>query len=134
MRHLLILSILLLGVSWASAQKQPSQTNPNQTDSQQTAASGADGEATVQGCLSGSDGNYVLTDKNGSTFQLTGDAAKLSEHVGHEVKVSGTSTSASTAPRGEPANSTAPQQTAQTIQVTSVKHVSKTCQSGSTPR
>lgn len=121
MRHLLFLSVLLLGVSWASAQNQPSQTNQNQTDSQQTAASGADSETTVQGCLSGSDGNYVLTDKNGSTFQLTGDAAKLSEHVGHEVKVSGTSTSASTAPRGEPANSTAPQQTAQTIQVTSVK-------------
>lgn len=135
MRHLLFLSVVLLGTSWAAAQNQPGRTSPNQTDSSQTAASSTESETTVQGCLSGSAGNYILTDKNGSTFQLTGDAAKLSEHVGHEVTVSGTSSSASTAPSGGPASSTTQQpSSSQAIQVTSVKHVSKTCQSGSAPR
>jgi hypothetical protein len=135
MRHLLLLSVLLLGVSWATAQNQPHPTSPNQTDSSQTTASGTESETTVQGCLSGSDGNYILTDKNGSTFQLTGDTAKLSEHVGHEVKVSGTSSSASAPPSGGAASGTTQQpSSSQAIQVASVKHVSKTCQSGSTPR
>ena len=59
-----------------------------------------------EGCLSGSDGNYTLTDKNGNSFQLTGDTAKLSEHVGHEVKVTGTASSASTSPSGGTASGT----------------------------
>ena len=29
----------------------------------------------------------MLTDKNGTTYQLSGDTAKLSDHVGHEIKV-----------------------------------------------
>ena len=67
MRHLLLLSVLLLGVSWAAAQNNPSQTTPT----------GAGSETTVQGCLGGSDGNYTLTDKNGTSFQLTGDTASV---------------------------------------------------------
>ena len=57
-----------------------------QTDSSQTAAFSTENETTVQGCRNGSDGNYILTDKNGSTFHLTGDAGKLSEHVGPRGK------------------------------------------------
>ena len=82
---------------------------------------------TVEGCLSGSNGNFTLTDKNGTSYQLTGDTAKLSDHVGHEIKVTGSSGS----PTGAESSTGAASGAAggQTLQVTSVKHVSKTCKS-----
>ena len=85
---------------------------------------------TVEGCLSGSAGNYTLTDKNGTTYQLTGDTAKLSDHVGHEVKVTGMSASGSTGASGSTETSAGGSTGAgsgQALQVTSVKHVSKSC-------
>jgi len=85
---------------------------------------------TVEGCLSGSNGNYTITDKNGTSYQLTGDNAKLSEHVGHEVKVTGTTASAGTGASGSTESSAGG--AGQTLQVSSVKHISKTCKSGGT--
>jgi hypothetical protein len=118
MRHLLLfLSVLLLGMSWAAAQDNASQANS------------AGGETTVQGCLTGASGSFTLTDQNGTIYQLTGDTAKLSEHVGHEVKISGATSSASApASAGAPGNSGG-SNSGQTLQVSSVKHISKTCQS-----
>jgi hypothetical protein len=116
----LLLSILLLGLSWAVAQD---------STSGQTSRTGAGGQMTVEGCLSGSNGNFTLTDKNGMAYQLTGDTAKLTEHVGHEIKVTGTSASAGAGASGstEPSGSAG---AGQALQVTSVKHIAKTCKSG----
>ena len=135
MRHLLLLSVLLLSASWAAAQNYPSQTNPSQTSSSQTAPSTAGVQTTIQGCLSGSKGNYTLTDKKGNTYELAGDASKLEEHVGHEMRVTGTAASA--APSGKAAGSRTEEtsnSSQQAFEVSSVKHVSKTCQSGGTSR
>jgi hypothetical protein len=120
----LLLSILLLGLSWAIAQDSSSPSG-----SGQMSRSSAGSQMTVQGCLSGSSGNYTITDKNGTTYQLTGDTAKLSEHVGHEVKVTGATSSAAPASGGAP-DTSAGAGSQQTLQVTSVKHISKTCQAG----
>lgn len=121
MRHgLLVISVLLLASLWAAAQ-----------NSGQTSEKSAGGQTTVEGCLSGSNGNYMLTDQNGTMYQLTGDSAKLSEHVGHEIKVSGTSSSAENSASGAGTATGASGSAQQTIQVTSVKHISKTCKSGS---
>jgi hypothetical protein len=111
MRKLLLLPALLLVFTWAAAQ----------TESSPEAPAKAGSATTVQGCLSGSDGNYMLIDKNGTSYQLTGDTSKLKEHIGHEMKVTGTSGSG-TASMGGQASAT------QTIQVKSFKHISKTCQ------
>jgi len=111
MRHLLLLSMLLLGFSWAVAQSEPVKTGNN----------GA--QETVKGCLSSSGGTYTLTEKDGKTFQLTGDTAKLSDHVGHEIKVTGTVGPASPASSEGMAKGSA----TKTIDVTSFKHVAKTC-------
>jgi hypothetical protein len=112
MRNLLLLSVLLLGVSWAAAQ----------TSKETGAKSG--GQETVQGCLSNSGGTYTLTAKDGKTFQLTGDTTKLTEHVGHEIKVTGTVGSASESSTGAMGKPGAEK----TIEVSSVKHVSKSCE------
>lgn len=141
MRYLLLLSVLLLGMTWAAAQNYPSQTSPSQTSPSQTTPTGAGAETTVQGCLTGSDGNYMLTDKHGNSCQLTGDTAKLSEHVGHEIKVTGTTSSASASPSGGSESSKEGEAKegeasgpSQQLEVSSVKHISKTCQSSGASR
>jgi hypothetical protein len=114
----LLLSVLLLGLTWAVAQD--TTASPSANSGQMSPTSGG-GQTTVQGCLSGSNGSYTLSDKNGTTYQLTGDTAKLSEHVGHEVKVSGTSSSSSDSGNASATGANAGAQ--QTLQVSSVKHV-----------
>lgn len=129
MRHIILLvSVLLLGLSWALAQTTASQTSPS-TSSGQSSNTSAGGEKTVQGCLSGSNGSYTLTDKHGTSYELTGDTAKLSEHVGHEVRITGTSNSASSSPSGA-SGTTGSTASQHTLEVTSLKHISKTCQAG----
>ncbi|MGZ4826320.1 MAG: DUF5818 domain-containing protein, partial [Terriglobales bacterium] len=73
--------ILLLCSVWVFAQ----QNYP----SEQKSAASSSGATTVQGCLNRSDSGYTLTDKSGTTYQLTGDTSKLSAHVGHEVQIKG---------------------------------------------
>ena len=122
---LLLVSVLLLGLAWAVAQNSPSSSS---SASGQTSHTSTSGQMTVEGCLSGSNGNYTLTDKNGVAYQLTGDTAKLSEHVGHEVKITGTSGSSTGSESSTGAASGAAG--GQALQVSSMKHVSKTCKSG----
>jgi Protein of unknown function (DUF5818) len=135
---LLLLSVLLLGACWAVAQDTTTQPNSNSSEtsassarSGQTDPATASGATTVEGCLSGSSGNYTLSDRNGTTYQLTGDTAKLSEHVGHEVKVTGTSSSASASGGGTATGTTGQASgNSQTLEVSSVKHISKRCKNG----
>jgi hypothetical protein len=125
MRYLQLLAVLLFATVWLAAQDYPSPS--------QTAPANASGEQSVQGCLGGADGNYTLMVKNGNSFRPTGDTAKLAEHIGHEVKVTGTVSSASTSPNTDTSAGTTGQSSASSggkIQVTSVKHIAKNCQSG----
>jgi hypothetical protein len=129
MRHLLF-SVLLLGASWAAAQNSPSQTNLRQTTTGSTGS-----RTTVQGCLSTSKGNYTLTDDNGNGFQVTGEAGRLRELVGHEVKITGTLSAASASLGGGSASNTTGQTSSsslEVIEVSSVRHIAKTCISGGT--
>jgi hypothetical protein len=155
MRHLLFLAVLLLGTSWAVAQNQsqtsPSTTSPSATQTSPSSNAGqtspddmgsqtgsdhqmsptSSGDTSVQGCLSGSDGNYTLTDKSGTSYRLTGDTAKLSEHIGHEVKITGSTASSSAATgNGSGTDSMGGSPGSKQLQVSSVKHIAKTCQSG----
>jgi len=81
---------------------------------------GESGQMKVEGCLQKSDSGFSLTDAAGKMYTLQGDASKLTEHVGHEVMVTGTSSSDS-------AMSNASSEPV--LQVTNLKHVSKTCKS-----
>ncbi len=109
-------------------------SNPyGQSDSTQQSASA--NSTTVDGCLSGSNGSYLIKDKStGATYNLTGNTSKLGNHVGHEVQVTGI---ASNAPSG--VNSSASQTSMgnasaisgqASLRVTSFKHVASSCTSG----
>ena len=117
MRKLIFLSVLLLGVSWLVAQSAPSQSTKSSTGT----------ETSVQGCLGGSEGSYTLTDKSGTIYQLSGDTSKLKEHVGHEVKITGSAGAASAASGGTSGGMGQGGSSSKTIEVTSVKHVAKSC-------
>ena len=129
MRQMLAIFVLLLGVTWMAAQDSPSSgsTTGGQTVSSQTSG-GSGSHTSVEGCLSGSDGKYMLTDKQGMSYQLTGDASKLADHVGHEIKVTGVESSGSASATGS--SDTMGNGGAQkSLEVSSVKHISKTCKS-----
>lgn len=158
MRNLVLLSVLLLGASWAIAQTDqaspsqsspsqtsptqaspaPEQTSPSQAAPEQASPSEASpdqtkvgtGNTSVEGCLSGSEGNYTLTASNGTTYQLGGDTAKLSEHVGHEIKVTGTMSGTTASADSNSSMGQSKGAANQTIQVNSFKHISKTCKNG----
>ena len=60
----------------------------------QTGTAASD-QITVEGCLQGTNGDYTLSDKSGTTYQLEGDTSNLSVHVGHEVQITGPTSGAS---------------------------------------
>lgn len=130
----LITAILLLSSAWMLAQSSTSPTSqyPSSAppsapsaaqDAQQTGTQAAKDAAgsTIEGCVGGSAGSYTLTDSSGKTYQLAGDTSKLGDHVGHDVKVTGTKASAAGAAASSAAGSTP------TITVTKIKMVSATC-------
>jgi len=108
--------VLLASTAWLQAQQYPPDSS-KQTGSSQNK---------VEGCVQGADGNFTLTDSSGTTYQLQGDTAKLTEHVGHEVLITG-STSGGASDSANSASAGAASQP--TLNVKSVKHVSKTCKS-----
>ncbi len=81
---------------------------------------GESSQMKVEGCLQKSASGFTLTDTAGKMYELQGDSAKLSEHVGHEVMITGTSGSGSD-------SATASGQSESVLQVTQLKHISKTC-------
>lgn len=123
--------VLLISAAWVQAQNSPSgssstgATGAGQTASGQTGSS----QTSVEGCLKESNGTYTLTDSAGTTYQLEGNTSKLSEHVGHEVQITGTPSGSSAS--GANSNSAmAPGKSGeQMLTVEKVKHISKSCKS-----
>jgi hypothetical protein len=77
---LLCLIVVCAGSVWASAQ-----------DAAGT-AKGKEHTRSITGCLSQGDDKdeFLLTGKNGSTWEVRSDAVSLAEHVGHTVTATGT--------------------------------------------
>ena len=134
MKHLVLAAFLCCGL-WAFAQTDSSAAQPNTSGQtagapSASATSSSGSTTTVDGCLAGSAGSYTLTDKaTGTVYNLSGDTSKLSAHVGHEVKITG-STSASGSNPGSAssaASSGSSMGGQETLNVTSMKHVAATC-------
>ncbi len=118
MKKTLITAMLLLCCTWAIAQQR---SDPSSQEGEKKVS-------TVQGCLSKSDSGYTLTDKSGTTYQLTGETSNLSAHVGHEVQIKGVKTAPTSASEATSSNSGSPQYK---LNVTDMKHISETCSSQS---
>jgi hypothetical protein len=151
MRKILLLSTILLLSSWAMAQYSGSQSGSDQgmnghgNMGGQTSMGGSQGsmggqantdsqasmggqKTTVVGCLSGSDGNFTLTDQSGTAYQLSGgNTSKLTAHVGHTIAVTGMASNPNATPSG---SMSAPADSHATLTVSSFRHVSPTCSSG----
>ena len=108
MKPLLLALTLLCCAAWLAAQTStpsgspqdpssaPSSQNGSQTGNGSTQTSGANGnESTIQGCLTSSGGNFILTDAAGMQYQLQGNASRLQPHVNTEVQVRGMASAAS---------------------------------------
>jgi LPXTG-motif cell wall-anchored protein len=62
---------------------------------QTPAPSGNTDQASIKGCLGGSDGNYtVAEDGTTQTFKITSSTVDLKPHVGHDIEVTGQKTTA----------------------------------------
>jgi hypothetical protein len=123
-KTLLLFSLLGLWASLAAAQNAPS---GDQSQAQNSNTN------SVQGCLSMTGGNYMLTqDGNSATYKLMGKESQLKKHVGHEVAITGSMTPGAGQDQGQ--GDTSPSASTPTsIQVTDVKMVAKSCSTGNTP-
>lgn len=128
-KELTLALVLLTAATWVHAQAGAPQSRG------QTTANTAARQITVGGCLDGSNGRFTLRADNGTVYQLIGNTSTLSEHVGHEVRITGrisgsntAGTPSATTPDASRAGSSgASRQTMLTVN--SVRHVSQTCTS-----
>jgi hypothetical protein len=125
-KTLLLGFTLLLSAAWMLAQDTSMPASSGQ------GKSSSSGSTTVEGCLGGSSGSYTLTDKSGTTYQLSGDTSKLADHVGHQVQITGTTSGSagSSAAAGAGAPTSGAGAGGQMLTVEKMKHVSKTCKEG----
>ena len=111
-----------------------------QTTTTQTTQTSSNSSTSIEGCLSGSAGNFTLTDQSGKTWQLAGDTSKLSDHVGHQIRLMGTDNSSSASGSSSPSSSSpsssspssstgagAGSSSGATFTVNKVKMISSTC-------
>jgi hypothetical protein len=118
MNKWLALVLALLFAPWIVAQT--AQTSTHVSESPRTS---------IRGCLKGTNGNYTLTDKSGTTYLLTGNTGSLQDHVDHKLALTGTvevkaaGTRASNETSSNPSEPTAPK----TFNVRSIKSIGAAC-------
>lgn len=127
--------------SSTSPSQQPATPDASSTSTQttttQTTQTSSNSNTSIEGCLSGSAGNWTLTDQSGKTWQLAGDTSKLSDHVGHQIRLMGTDNSSSASGSSSPSSSSpssagatgagSSSGTQPTFTVNKVKMISSTC-------
>ena len=130
-RMFLLLASGLLASTVALAQDMPSSTSDNGTQDQNTKTSSRtynSDSSVVRGCLSGSAGNYTLTDQNGMQYTVMGDDTALQGKAGHEVEITTRQDQASeTHNQGD--NTTS--RTTNSIQVSNVRDIAGSCTTSS---
>jgi hypothetical protein len=83
-------AILLLSSTWTLGQVSSAPTDQNPTGGTQSTEQAERSQTpAVEGCLSSDVDDFVLTDANGRTYELTGDTAQLTGRVGNRVRVWG---------------------------------------------
>jgi len=67
----------------------------------------------IEGCLTGTSGNYMLTDATGVSYKVQGDDSQLSANVNKQVEVMGTVASTASASASNKADTNAPNSASQ---------------------
>jgi hypothetical protein len=124
-RMLMLVLTLLCSTAWLAAQQDQYPQNPQNPPSASSQTGPSSGQNSVEGCLQGSNGNFTLTDNSGTIYQLQGDTSKLSKHVGHQVRITGSTSGAGSASSSASASQGGSQQ--QTLTVEKMKHISENC-------
>ncbi len=99
MKPVLFAPILVLIATMAMAQAVPQSHfagTPANQNSAMPSRNAATQSSDLRGCLSGSKGNYTLTDHHGNQYKVVGDSHRLWDEVGHEVDLSGTTQGSNT--------------------------------------
>lgn len=151
-KAVLLSTVLAFAGAMALAQQRPSTNSSGQTGATTSTTEQTATSTTVQGCLTGTTGNYMLADQSGMIYEVRGDDSQLSANVNKEVEATGTigtrasasatnnpDTSApSSAQQGEASASagnatgtassgTATAHASKTLEVTSIRKVSDSC-------
>jgi FlaG/FlaF family flagellin (archaellin) len=109
-RDPVVTAMVLLSAVWVMAQstgRQSAYPNSTTPSNQQPAAAMAPVSETqtssankhdslLEGCIGGSNDRITLTDAAGKVYQLRGDTAKLSDHIGQHASIMGTEEHGST--------------------------------------
>ena len=102
------------------------QTGTTTPQDQDNPRAGQAAGAQLRGCLSGSAGNYTLTDYSGTIYHLVGAESQLQGSVGHEVEITGTPDAQRSSASDDMASNTA-----SSFQVTGAREVAGSCTQGS---
>jgi len=122
-RIFLLLGLSMLAGAMALAQDAPT-SSPSKQNGQTRTQSSSRSTNIIRGCLSGSTGNYTVTDRNGMQYTVNGDDATLRSMVGREVEVTiseDRSTEDSTQAAGSSTHST------NAVQASNVRAVASSC-------
>jgi hypothetical protein len=114
----------------AVAQDAPSTTGEatEPTPNAQTSKTEQTSSSVIRGCLSGSAGNYTITDQNGMQYSIAGPDNELQARVGHEIEVTTRQEQSSqSTSQGDQTTSGS----SSSVQVSNVRDVSSTCKVGS---
>jgi hypothetical protein len=129
-KMLAITSSLFLALAVACAQDtlgSAGKLGTQDPTSQAAGQSSTPQNSVIRGCLSGSAGNFTLTDQNGMQYKLVGNDAALQSKVGHEVEITGAENQAATSSSDSHDSST---QTTNGLEVSGVRDVSGNCRLG----
>jgi len=124
-RIIVLLGCSILAASMAVAQDSTSSAASGAQDqsAQTQSHSSARQTSIIRGCLSGSSGNYTVTDPNGMQYEVNGDDNTLRSMVGREVEIT---VEGRTMEDATESGSTATH-TTNTVQASNVKAVASSC-------
>jgi hypothetical protein len=122
-RMMLLLGMGMLAGAMAWAQDAPASSPPEQNAQTRTESSSRSTNV-IRGCLSGSTGNYTVTDRNGMQYTVNGDDSTLRSMVGREVEVTVSEDRSTEDATHAPGTST---HSTNTVQASNVKAVGSSC-------
>jgi hypothetical protein len=111
--------LLAAGMAFAQDTSMQSPTTSSQSSTTQSTV--------IRGCLSGSAGNFTLTDQNGMQYKVLGDDSALGAKVGREVEITGTENQ-STEAASQGGDSMA--HASNSVQASNVREVASHCKMG----